>query len=121
MIDKDIEFGKIFVNSEKSHVGAGRAPIGHEQLFNSGATEGGNETVSGGKVGNSGSMQRERWAQQGGNAALDHSKVTEPDCTQLQRNPAWRGAFRLLRSAGAIGIGRQSQKMRRYGRGGFSG
>jgi len=77
--------------------------------------------MSGCKVGHSGSMQRERWAQQGGNAALDHSKVSEPDCTQLQRNPAWRGSFRLLRSAGAIRIGRERQKMRRYGRGGFSG
>src|ERR1700704_2921735 len=99
MIDEDIEIGKIFVNSEKSHVSAGRAPIGHEQSFNSSTTEGGNETVSGCEVGNSGSMQRERRAEQGGNTALDHSKVTEPDCMQLDRNIAWRGSFRLLRSA----------------------
>src|ERR1700716_56032 len=105
MIDKDIEIGKIFIDSEKSHVSAGRAPIGHEQSFNSSPTEGSNETVSGCKVGNSGSMQRERWAQQGGNAALDHSKVTKPDCTQFQRNPAWRGSFRLLRRTGAVSIG----------------
>ena len=104
MIDKDIEIGKIFVNSEKSHVSAGRAPIGHEQSFNSSTTEGGNETVSGGKVGKSGSMQRERCAQQGGDAALDHRKVTEPDCMQLERNLAWRGSFRLLRGAVAISI-----------------
>jgi hypothetical protein len=61
-IDKDIEIGKIFVNSEKPHVGTGRAPIGHEQSFSSGTAEGGNETVSGCKVGNGGSMQRERCA-----------------------------------------------------------
>ena len=121
MIDEDIENGEIFVNSEISHFNAGRAPIGHEQSTYSGTTEGGNETVSGCKVGNSGSMQRERRAQQGGNAAVDHSKVTEPDCTQFQRNPAWRGSFRLLRSAGAIRIGRQSQQMRSDGRGGFCG
>ena len=48
MIDKDIEIGKIFINSEKSHVSAGRAPVGHEQSSNSSTTEGGNETVSGG-------------------------------------------------------------------------
>ncbi len=53
MIDQDIKIGKIFVNSEKPHVSAGRAPIGHEQSFNSSSTEGGNETVSGGKVGDS--------------------------------------------------------------------
>ena len=104
MIDKDIEIGKIFVNSEKSHVSAGRAPIDHEQSFNSGITEGGNETVSGCKVGNSGSMQRERCAQQSGNAALYHRKITEPDCVQLDRNLAWRGSFRLLRSAVATSI-----------------
>ena len=56
VIDEDIEIGKIFVNSEKSHVSAGRAPIGHEQSFNSSTTEGGNQTVSGGKVGDSGVM-----------------------------------------------------------------
>ncbi len=61
-IDKDIEIGKIFVNSEKSHVGTSRTPIGHEQSFSSGTAEGGNETVSGCKVGNGGSMQRERCA-----------------------------------------------------------
>ena len=77
--------------------------------------------MSGCKVGDNGAMQRERWTQQGGNPAPDHGKVAEPGCTQFQCNPAWRGAFRLLRRAGAIGIGRQSQKMRRHGRGGFSG
>src|ERR1700730_18086850 len=103
-IDKDIEIGKIFVNSEKSHVSAGRAPIGHEQSFSSSTEEGGNETVSDCKVGNSGSMQRERCAQQGRNAALDHRKVTEPDCMQFERNLAWRGSFRLLRIAVATSI-----------------
>jgi hypothetical protein len=47
-IDEDIELGKIFVNSEKSHFSAGRAPIGHEQSFNSSTTEGGNEIWRGG-------------------------------------------------------------------------
>ena len=98
-IDKDIEIGKIFVNSEKSHVSAGRAPIGHEQSLNSSTAERGNEAVSGCKIGNSGSMQRERCAQQGGNAALDDRKVMEPHCMQFERNRAWRGAFRLLRGA----------------------
>src|SRR5712664_4680091 len=98
IIDKDIEIGKIVINSEKSHLGAGRAPIHHEQSFNSGTTEGGNETVSGSKVGNSGSMQRERRAQEGGNAAFGHGKVTEPYCIQLERNLARRDSFRLLRN-----------------------
>ncbi len=104
MIDEDIEISKIFVNSEKSHFSAGRAPIGHEQSFNSSTAEGGNETVSGGKVSNSGSMQRERCAQQGGDAALGHRKVTEADCMQLERNLAWRGSFRLLRGVVAVSI-----------------
>jgi hypothetical protein len=60
--------------------------------------------VSGGKVGNSGSMQRERWAQQGGDAALGHRKVTEADCMQLERNRAWRDSFRLLRGVVVISI-----------------
>ena len=101
MIDKDIEIGKIFVNSEKSHFSAGRAPIGHEQSLNSSIAERGNEAVSGGKIGNSGAMQRERCAQQGGDAALDHRKVTEPDCLQFERNLAWRDSFRLLRGVAA--------------------
>src|SRR5258705_8181100 len=104
MIDKDIEIGKIFINSEKSHFSAGRAPVGHEQSPNSSTTEGGNETLSGDKVGNSGSMQRERCAQQGRDAALGHRKVTEQDCMQLERNLAWRGSFRLLRGVVAISI-----------------
>src|SRR5216684_9147837 len=104
MIDKDIEIGKIFINSEKSHLGAGRAPVGHEQSSNSSITERGNETVSGGKIGDSGSMQRERCAQQGGDAALGHRKVTEPDCMQLERNLAWRGSFRLLRGVVAVSV-----------------
>ncbi|HWX35704.1 MAG TPA: hypothetical protein VNZ53_50820, partial [Steroidobacteraceae bacterium] len=105
MIDEDIEIGKTLVNSEKSHFSTGRAPIGHEQSFNSGTTKGGNETVSGGKVGNSGSMQCERCAQQRGDAALGHRKVTEADCMQLERNLAWRGSFRLLRGVVAVSIG----------------
>ena len=104
MIDEDIEIGKIFVDSKKSHVRAGRAPIGHEQPFNSGTTEGSNETVSGGKVGDRGVMQRERRAQQGRDAALDCSKVTEPDGMQLERNLAWRGSFRLLQAVVAVSI-----------------
>ncbi len=104
MIDEDIEISKIFVNSEKSHFSAGRAPIGHEQSFNSSTTKGGNETVSDGKVGDSGSMQRERCAQQGGDPALGHREVTQPDCLQLERNLAWRGSFRLLRGVVAISI-----------------
>ena len=104
MIDEDIEISKTFVNSEKSHFSAGRAPIGHEQSFNSSTTEGGNETVSGGKVGNSGSMQRKRCAQQGGDAGLGHRKVTEAHCMQLERNPAWRGSFRLLQGVVTLSI-----------------
>ena len=104
MIDEHIEIGKIFVNSEKSHISAGRSPIDHEQSLNSSTTEGGNETVSDCKVGNSGSMQRERCAQQGGDAALGHRKVTEADCMQLERNRAWRDSFRLLRGVVAISI-----------------
>jgi hypothetical protein len=58
--------------------------------------------VSGGKIGNGGSMQRERCAEQGGDAALGRRKVAQPDCLQLERNLAWRGSFRLLRGAAAI-------------------
>ncbi len=110
MIDEDIENGKVFVNSETSHFNAGRAPIGHQQSFDSGTTEGGNETVSCGQVGNSGSMQRERRAQQGRNAAFGRRKVTEADGTQFERNLAWRGSFRLFR--GMIAASIESQKMR---------
>ena len=118
MIDEDIEIGKIVINSEKSHVGAGRAPIRHEQPFNSGAAEGGNETVPGGKVGDNGSMQRERRAQKRGDATLDHGKVTQPDRVQLKRGLAWRGAFRFRRGEVAIGI--RSQELRRDERRSFN-
>ncbi len=37
-----------------------------------------------------------------------HRKFAEPDRLQLKRNPAWRGTFRLLRGAAAVGI--ESQK-----------
>ena len=40
---------------------------------------------------------------------------------QLERNRAGRSSYRLLRGAVAIGIAWESQKMRRYGRRGFSG
>ena len=113
MIDKDIEIGKVVINSEKSHVGTGRAPIGHEQPFNSFAAEGSNKTVTGSKVGNSGSMQRERCAQEGGNPAFDYSKITKPDCMQLKRNLAGRGAFRLLQGTVAVSI--KPQELRRDG------
>jgi len=56
MIDKDIEIGKTFINSEKSHFGAGRAPVGHQQSSDPSTTEGANETVSGYKVGNSAAL-----------------------------------------------------------------
>ena len=69
--------------------------------------------MSGGKIGNNGSMQRERCAQQGGDPGLGHHKVTQPDCLQLERNLAWRGSFRLFRDAVAISIARESQKKRR--------
>ena len=58
-------------------------------------------------------MQRERCAQQDGNAALDQSEVTEPDRTQFERNLAGRGSFRLFRGVVAISIARESQKKRR--------
>ena len=64
-------------------------------------------------------MQRERCAQEDGDAALDYSKITEPDCMQLERNLAWRGSFRFLR--GAVTVDIESQKLRRNGRGSFSG
>ena len=121
MIDEHIEIGQIFVNSERSHVGAGRAPIGHEQSFNSSASEGANETVSGRKVGHGGAMQRERRAQQGRDAALGRREVTKPHGMQLQRNLPWRGAFRLLCGAGIVSVGREFQQLRRHRRGGFSG
>ncbi|HMI12220.1 MAG TPA: hypothetical protein VK567_11595, partial [Bradyrhizobium sp.] len=111
MIDQDIEIGEIVINAEKSHLGAGRAPIDHEQSFNSGPTESGNKTVPGGKVGNSSSMQRERRAQEGGNAAFDHGKVTELDGMQFERNLARSGSFRLLPGVVAIGFARESQKL----------
>ena len=104
MIDEDIENGEVFVNSETSHVNAGRAPIGHQQPFNSGTTERGDETVSWGEVRDSRAVQRERRAQQGWNAALGHRKVTQADGTQFECNPAWRGPFRLLRGVLAAGI-----------------
>src|SRR5712664_3787716 len=121
MIDQDIETGKIVVNAEKSHLGAGRAPIDHEQSFNSGTTEGGNKTVPGGKVGNNSAMQRERRAQEGGNAAFDGGKVTELDGMQLERNLARRGSFRLVPGVVAIDFARESQTLRRYGRRRFTG
>src|SRR5258705_10434595 len=110
MIDKDIEIFKIFINSEKSHFGAGRAPVGHEQSSNSSITERGNETVSGGKVGNRGSMHRERRAEQGGDAALVHREGMQPDCLQFERNPAWRDAFPLLRGLAGVRIVRRAQE-----------
>src|SRR5258705_1138067 len=121
MVDKDIEIGKIFINSEKSHFGAGRAPVGHEQSSNSSVTERGNETVSGSKIGNGRPMQRERCAEQGGDAALGRRKVPQPDCLQLERNLAWRSSFRLLRGAAAIRIAGKSQKKCCPGRRNFTG
>ena len=121
MIDKDIEIGKIFINSEKSHFSAGRAPVGHEQPSNSSITERGNETVSVGKIGNRGSMQRKRRAEQGRDAALGRRKVTQPDRPQLEGNLACRGSFRLLRGVAAISIAREPQKKRRPGRRKFTG
>jgi hypothetical protein len=77
--------------------------------------------VSGGKIGNRGSMQRERCAEQGGDVALGRRKITQPDCPHLERNLAWRGSFRLLRGVAAISIARESQKKRRPGRCKFTG
>jgi hypothetical protein len=77
--------------------------------------------MPGGKVGNSGSMQRERRAQEGGNAAFDRGKVTELDGMQFERNLARRGAFRLLPGVVAIDFARESQKLRRHGRRRFTG
>ena len=116
MIDEDVELGEIVVNAEKSHIGARRAPVGHEQPFNSGAAEGGNQTVPCGKIGHHGAMQRLRRAQQRRNAALGHGEVAQPDGVQLERDLAGRRAFRLLRGAVVIGIVRESQKMRRHRR-----
>ena len=66
-------------------------------------------------------MQRERCAQQDGNAALDQSEVTEPDRTQFERNLAGRGSFRLLRSAIAAGTAGKFEKMCRHRRRSLSG
>ncbi|HMI12221.1 MAG TPA: hypothetical protein VK567_11600 [Bradyrhizobium sp.] len=121
MIDQDVEIGEIVINAEKSHLGAGRAPIDHEQSFHSGTTEGGNKTMPGGKVGDSSAMQRERRAQQGGNAAFDHGEVAELDGMQLVRNLARSGPFRLVPGVVVIGVAWESQKLRRHGRCRFTG
>ncbi len=113
MIDKDVEIGEVVVDPAKSHVGAGRAPVDHEQPFDSGITEGGNEAVPDGKIGHDGSMQRQRRAQQGRNAAVGQRIVAQPDGMQIERYPARRSAFRLLRGTVAGGINGNSQKMRR--------
>ncbi len=118
MIDKDIERGKVIVNSEKSHVGAGRPPISHEKPFNSGIPEGGNETVPGGKVGKDGSMQRERRTQDGGDTALDQGEVAEPHGLQVERNLACRHPLRLRR---ATAVAHQFQKLGRHERRGLAG
>ena len=55
---------------------------------NSGITESGHETMRCRKVGNSGSMQRKRRTQKGGNTAFGQSIVAEPNCLQLERNLA---------------------------------
>ena len=102
LIDKDIEIGKIVVDSEISHLRTGRAPIGHEQSFNSGTAKRGDETVSGGQVGDSGSMQRKRRTQQRWNAAVGYREVPQPNAAQLERNPVRRGAFRLLCRSEAV-------------------
>src|SRR5258706_2819927 len=115
MINKDIEIGKIFINSEKSHFSAGRAPVGHEQSSNSSIAERGNETVAGGEIGNRGSMQRERRAEQGGDVALGHRKVTQPDCPHLERNLSLPCSFPRLRCSTAVSIARQSCQQRRPG------
>ena len=77
--------------------------------------------MPGGKVGDGGAMQRQRRAEQGGDAAFDPREVTQPDCLQFERNLAWRGSFRLLRGVAAIRIARESQKKRRPGRRNFAG
>jgi len=67
--------------------------------------------MSGCKVGYSGSMQRERCAQEGGNPAFDYSKITKPDRMQFKRNLAGRGAFRLL--PGTVAVSIKPQELRR--------
>jgi hypothetical protein len=121
MIDKHIERGQILVNAERPHVGAGRAPIGHEQPFNSSATKGLDEAVSRREVRHGRDMQRQRGAEQGRGAILGGRKVAEPHAVQFQRNLSRRGAFRLLCSAGIVGAGREFQQLRRHRRGGFNG
>ena len=105
MIDKDIEIGKIFVNSEKSHVSAGRAPVGHEQSPNSSTTEGGNETVSGGKVGDSG-VHVARAACIAGWGRRSWATVKSRSRTACSSSAIVLGVapIRLLRGAVAIGI-----------------
>lgn len=118
MVDQHVEIGQIVIDSAEPHVGAGRAPIDHEQPINAGAAQRGNETVPGGEVGDSAAMQRQRCAQQGGDAAVDDSKIMEPDALQFEHRLAWRGSLRLLRRVAA---GIESQEPGRDRRCGFAG
>ena len=114
MIDEDVERGEIVIDAEESHIRARRAPVGHEQPFNSGVTEGGDKAVPCGKIGHHSAMQRLRRAQQRRNAALGHGKVAQPDGVQLEHDLAGRRTFRLLRGTVVIDIVGEPQKMRRH-------
>jgi len=95
-VDKNVQVGKIIVDSKKSPVGAGRTPIGHEQPLDSGIAEGGDEAVPGGEVGHGAAMQPRtactaRWARR-----CRLGEVAEPHRSQVERDPAWGDAFRPL-------------------------
>ena len=108
----------MIIDSKKSHLGGGRTPIGHEQPFDPCIAERGDKAVPGGEVGHCAPVQRERRAQQGGNAAVGEAIVAELDGVQFERSPARRGALRYLIGAAALGV--KSHELRRDRRSGFA-
>jgi hypothetical protein len=100
MIDQNIEIGKIVINSEKSHLGAGQPIYMNSRSIP--APEGGNEGLCPAAGRQQRLHARERCAQQGRTFAT--MVKSEPDRIQLERNLARRGSFRLLPGVVVVGV-----------------
>ena len=120
IIDKNIKRGEIVIDAEKPHLRGRRAPVGHEQPFDSGFTERGNKAVAHREIRHDGAMQRAAARTAGPEQPLSaNGEVAQPDDLQLKCDLAGRSAFRFLSGAVVQRIGRKAQKMHAHRCGGF--
>ena len=86
LIHRHVKGAEIIVDPEKAHVAGRRAPVGNEKSSHSSPTQRSNKAVPGHEIDNGRTVQGLRSAYEYGRTFRLHSKITQSEGPQLERN-----------------------------------